>query len=553
MPRREKITVAILAAVFIVSLGQFIAGKIRFPVRSEKGVFAEGMVGRIRNINPVLVDFNDTDRDISELVFSGLIRYDPTEKNFFADLAEKWERSSDGRTYTFFLRKNARWHDGNPVTADDIIFTFRDVIQDPGFRNPILRNAFAGVLVNQASPETAGAREASAKPMNAPERRSVSFTLPKANSYFISHLTVGILPRHLLKDTPIANLEKSAFGQHPIGSGPYRVTRLRLDSDGDIADLSAFPEYYGEKPLLARIRFFTFPDEKTLVSERNALHAASKFNIASEKIGSLAQDDRFTFYPYTLNQFTALYFRTDNPFLKEKRVRQALTLGFDKEALLTSGELRIDSLGLTNRSKEPQFQTNASLAAHTLDDLGFRVGGEGFRVNSRGEKFSLKLLTLNKTPEQLAEKIRNQWQNLGVQIQIERASPEDFSAAMSERRYDLLLIRQNLGYNRDVYSLFHSSQIATRENKNGLNFSNFKSFGTDGLTEAIRKEKNPQIKEKRFAELSKIITDEAPVIFISTPIYAYALDKRMQPFPSASLDFHSDRLSILPSLSFPNL
>lgn len=530
MPRREKITVVFLAAVFLLSLGQFMFGKIRFPAHSEKGVFAEGMVGHIRNLNPLFVDFNDTDRDLGALIFSGLVRYDPVEKNFFPDLAEKWERSADGRTYTFSLKTNARWHDGNPLTADDVLFTFRDVIGDPSFRNPMLRNAFQGITVASADPQ------------------NVSFTLPKANSYFISHLTVGLLPKHLLQDAAVSGLEKSAFGQHPVGSGPYRVTRLKLDSDGDIADLAAFENFYGPKPLLPNIRFFTFPDEKTLVSEKNALHAASKLTIASPEITKLKEDARFATYPYTLNQFTALYFRTDHPVLKEKKVRQAFAFGLDKNALLMPGESRVDSLGLTDRSAEPQFQMNVELASKTLDDMGLRMSTAGFRVNSRGETFSLRLLMLNKMPEQLAENMKNQWQKLGVQVQIERAAPEDFSEAVSKRQYDLLLIRQNLGYNRDVYSLFHSSQIATPEHRNGLNFSNFKSFQTDGLTEAIRKERNPQSKEKHFAELSKIVTEEVPVILISTPVYGYALDKGMQAFPTSALDYHSDRLRITPYL-----
>lgn len=535
MPRREKMVVLVLAAVFLFSFGKFLIGTVRFPIYSEKGVFAEGIVGSIRHINPLLVDFNDADRDISELVFSGLIRYDPVQKNFFPDLAEKYERSADGRTYTFSLKKNAKWHDGNPVTADDIIFTFRDVIGDPGFRNPILRNAFSGVVVNSANAET------------------VSFTLQRANSYFLSYLTVGLLPAHLLRDTLASNLEKSAFNEKPVGSGPYRVTRVKLDSDGDSVDLEVFPDYYGEKPKMERLRFFTFPDEEELLDERGALHAMSKIGIASEASKKISSDPRFTVYPYTLNQFIALYFRTDHFFLKEKKVRQALALGLPKAMLVAEGEERIDTLDFQNRAGDPRFEPNIEAAKKTLDDMGFRVGQDGFRITPKGEKISLNLLTLTKTPKELNEKIKNAWQEIGVEIQIERLAPEDFSIAVSERRYDLLLIRQNLGYNRDVYSLFHSSQIGSPENRQGMNFSNFKSFGTDGLTEAIRKERNPREKEKHFQKLSEVISDEVPVIFLGTPVYAYAIDKKIEAFPKATLDFHSNRLRILPYLNKSSL
>ncbi|MEK7524626.1 MAG: peptide ABC transporter substrate-binding protein [Patescibacteria group bacterium] len=536
MPRREKIIVAVLSAVFVISLGRFIIQQLRFPVRSEKGIFAEGMVGHVRNLNPLFVDFSDADRDLSELIFSGLMRYDPAAKNFFPDLAEKWERSSNGLTYTFTIRPNILWHDKKPFTTDDVLFTFRDVIQDPGLRNPVLTNAFESVQVTSTGSST------------------VIFTLPKPNSYFISHLTVGLLPKHILEQTPIANLDKSSFGQRPIGTGPYMVQNLKLNATGDVVNLSAFPEYYGQKPLLEHLRFFTFPDEETLISEQKALHAVSKIEKKSPSVKALEEDGRFNFYPYTLNQFTALYFNTDHGLLNEKRFRQALAQALNKNAAVTAGQQRVDSLDLQDHHDDPLFVFNPEAAGKTLDNMGLKMGAEGFRLNKKGEKISLKLLALSRTPPELIETLRNEWQTLGIQIVVEKAETQDFSASVSQRMYDLLLIRQNLGYNRDVYPLFHSSQIGGVDgNPAGLNFANFKSFRTDGITEAIRKEKDSQDKEKLFRELSKVIAEEIPVVFLSTPVYHYILDKRIAPFTVSTLDYHSDRLSLLPYLEFPNL
>lgn len=537
MPRREKIIVAVLALVFAFSIGQLLISKIKFPISSEKGVFAEGIIGRIQNLNPLFIDYNDTDRDLSGLIFSGLMRYDPVAKNFFPDLATDWDKTSNGITYTFNLRADAVWHDGEPVTPEDVLFTFKDVIQDPGFKNPLLKNTFEGVTVNKTSQNT------------------VTFTLTKPNSYFISYLTLGILPKHVLKDVPIASMDKANFRQRPVGSGPYKVTGLNLDKDGDYIDLTAFPQYYGTstKPMIERMRFFTFPDEQSLMEHKSALHSIGKLGASNPSIQEILKDDRFAAYHYFLNQFTAVYLNSSNLFLKDKRVRQALALGLNKQALVMAGEKRVDSLDLLDHSQEEAFAYNQEAAAKALDNLGLKTGAEGFRTNNKGEKMSLNLLAAPKIPKTAVENLRNQWQTLGVQINTISSNSKTFVDLVSERRYDILFTKQSLGYNRDVYPLFHSSQIADGGQSSGLNFSNFKSFRTDGLTEAMRKEKDPKDKEKLLIELSKVIADEVPVIFVSTPAYAYIIDKRAQPFSIDSLDFHSDRLSILTRLSFPNL
>ncbi len=536
MSRREKGVVFLLVIGLGASLTIFLVGSIHFPPRLEKGTFSEGIVGRIRTINPLFVDFNEADRDLSMLVFSGLIRYDPTQRNFFPDLAVTFDRSGNGLTYTFVLRSDALWHDGKPVTVDDLLFTFKDVIQDPGFHNPILKNAFEGVKIEKTGVQT------------------IVFTLPKANSYFPSNLTVGILPKHLLENTPIANFEKSAFGLHPIGSGPYLITTLKLDSDGDRIDLSAFPQYYGEKPKISRVRFFTFPDEEGLIDERGALHALGKLSLDGAK--TMGTDDRFSLSNYSLNQFTALFFNTDNPLVKDKRIRQALRLGLNRNELLLPGEKRVDNLDLADHSNEAPYGFSIDTANKALDSLGWKRQANGFRTNNKGEPVILTLLTSTKIPLKLSEKIKQQWEALGIQVTVDRPEPEEFSNLVSERRYHVLLIRQNLGYNRDVYSLFHSSQRSAPEagGPSGLNFSQFRSFQTDGLTEAMRREKDPQDKQKLLDQLSKTLAEETPVVFLSTPVYSYALDKRIQPFPeTAVLDFHADRLRILPYLSFPSL
>ncbi len=506
MPSREKILVSVLAAIFVISFGRFLIENARFPIYNETGVFSEGFVGQIRNINPLFVDFNDTDRDISKLIFSGLIKYDPLQKNFLPDLAEKWERSSNGLVYKFILRPNIFWHHETPVTAEDVVFTFKDVIQNPEFRNPILKNTFEGI-------------EITTTPAN-----EIIFKLQRSNSYFISNLTVGLLPKHL----------QNSNNKLPIGTGPYKVTSFDLDSDGDELNLESFSKYYGPKPSIEKMRIFTFPNEKSLIQQKDSLHAVGKLNLANEMTKLVANDPRFTPYTYTLNQFTALHFNINNSFLNEQKFRKAIALTLNKQTLIKDGEKRIDALDLEDHSNEAKFKTDIETAKKLLSEIKFPPDPEKTFV----------LLTMSKMPQDMLDGIRSQLQEIGIKIEIKKLELQEFYKYVSERNYDMLLIRHNLGYNRDIYPILHSSQMGS----NGLNFSNFKSFKTDGLTEAIRKEKNPPDKEKLLIQLNSVIEEEIPFLFISTPIYLYALDKNISPSKFINLDFHSDRFSIIPYL-----
>lgn len=535
MQKRDQITSAILGIVFILSLGQFFVSKMSLPVRSEKGVFSEGIIGKIKILNPVFADFNETDRDVSQLIFSGLMRYDPVQKNFFPDIAESWERDSKGITYTFRLKPNILWHDGKPLTSADINFTFHDVIQDSGFKNYLLKEAFQGVSIETPDPVT------------------VIFTLPKANSYFVSNLTIGVLPKHALENVSVATLEKSSFSQRPIGSGPYKLTGLRLNSDGDTVDLQSFPQYYGERPKVERIRFYTFPNEKKLLKEKSALFGIAKLPSNGTAAKSIAEDSRFKIYPYTLNQFTALYFNTEAPFVNEKTVRRVLLRGIDKNNLVLEGEQRVDAIDLKSYPNSKEFETDTKLAESVLDDIGLKRGSDGLRSNTKGDTFTLEILTNQKISPEIALRLQSAWTAFGIKVNITAADGTEFTKLVGQRRYSALLIRQNLGYNRDVYPLFHSSQGGAAEQNSGLNFSNFKSFATDALTEAIRKEKDPSSKEKLLKELSGTLIRETPIIFISTPVYYYALDTRVSPFNTDVLGLHADRMRFTPYLIVNNL
>lgn len=547
LPHREKLFIVILGVVFVTSLTQYFVLRSRVNLDGDENTYIEGMIGHVKYLNPVFADYNDTDRDLDELIFSGLIRYDPVSQNFFPDLAESFERSTDGKQITFTLRANAKWHDGQPVTADDILYTFGDVIENPGFKNPVLRTAFDGVVVESSDP------------------LHVRFTMPKPNSYFISQLTVGILPKHILGTIAIADIENSSFNKNPIGTGPYKVVTAVLNNGNDSISLRRFEDFYGDKPQIESLRIITFSNVKDLESELAALKGVSKLKSNDPLIPKINALNTYNINTYSLNQFTAIYFNTQNELLNDSKVRNALTRGIQKTKLVGPGEKRIDTILLEAKPTDANFVYDLAKAQIDLTAAGFTKNADGALMSPKGVKVVLPLLTLDKVGDELPTKIALQFKELGIEVPIRIVPESEFTDAVNSRDYALLLIRQNLGYNRDAYPLFHSSQalsvgktggegdggdsLHSASATAGLNFSNFKSFPTDGITEAIRKEDDPRSKQKLLNQLSETLATEAPVIFISTPEYIYALDKSIAPFPPSALDFHSDRLTVLSGLS----
>lgn len=532
MTQKDKIFVVALSLVFLVNTTQYINQHRSRGLTVAGEIYTEAFVGDIKLINPLFTDFNDADRDVSRLVFSGLMRYDSKDHNFYPDLAEKIERKNNGKEIIITLRPNATWHDNVPVSTDDVMFTYRDIIQNQSFRNPVLKNDFASVSVEKIDDKT------------------VAFKLPQPNSYFISSLTVGILPFHIFGESDFATIERSGLNKNPIGTGPYKVTSSSIDGKEDYVDLEAYDGYYGTKPTIARIRLVTFKNEEDLF-------ANTKYSNGIAKTTSLTKpDEDFVLnaneYTYSVNQFTALYFNTDNRLLNVLKIRRALFRTLNKNDLVVEGEKRIDTIELKDKQTDPAFIQDTVAAGKVFDELGYIKSPEdGIRRSSTGELLQFTILTHKKIPESIALGLQSQWEKAGVKILIQNVELDEYQRLLEQRRYDIVINKQNLGYNFDLYPLLHSSQAYYEDQKPGLNLSNIKSFKIDTLTEALRKESDTESKEKMYVSLSQTVAEEAPVVFLSIPVYSYWLPKSYGAFEANALNYHSDRFSSTPYLLKP--
>lgn len=360
--------------IFFVFLGTFFFSALFLAINfyfqntevraAEGGQLTEGMVGTPRLINPVYSAANDTDRDLAELLFSGLMKYDSQGK-IKLDLAEDYQISEDGKIYEFILKENLFWSDGKPLTAEDVVFTIK-IIQNPDYKSP-LRSTWLGVEAEQASD------------------LAVRFKLKNPSAIFLENATLKILPKHVWESISTANFPLVVYNLKPVGSGPYKLKALGQDDVGKIVSLTLVKNAYyaGKTPNLAQIIFKFFNSEEELLAswkkeEINSFSASSLPSLPAQA----------KLYTPSLPRYFAVFFNSQKAkIFTEKSVRQAFNYGTDKKNLVetvtakmgnvVSSPILPEAFGYQAPTQTLGF--NLEEAKNLLEKSKFTAGENGLR------------------------------------------------------------------------------------------------------------------------------------------------------------------------------
>ncbi len=527
--------IAVLVLVFLVSKNvvSLISPQSVF---AERGVYTEALINdKPTLINPVYTGELQANQDISRLVFTGLMKYDPNLQTFVDDLG-KLSISEDKNEYLFTIREGVMWHDGEMLTVDDVVFTYQ-VIQDPAFQNQVLRANFDGVGVEKV------------------DEKTMKFVLSRPNSFFVTNLNIGILPEHILGDIPVAELLSNDFNLKPVGTGPYQVEKpLELLEDGrQRVALTRNDDYYGEKPKIREIRFNIFPDTMAMMEELGSLNVVSKL---PDQISSQIEGERFTTINYSLPQYTAVFFNTEVELLQDKMLRVALMKAIDKDSLLgnLTNKVRVDTPVMGLNQDDWIFKANKEEAAGALFDLGYKfkkdddgeiVAGEEYR---RDEDDNLLEVTLTvrqyntgsvqeEETRKAVEFMINAWRDVGVKVEPMFLAGDLFDTALLNDEYQMILAGQNMGYNLDTFPFWHSSQT------DGQNFANYTSFAADNQIEKIRETFDQEEMAERVEKLAEIIADDVPAIFLYRPNYEFVTDGKVNNVNLDGVVIPADRFS----------
>ncbi|MDP3710215.1 MAG: peptide ABC transporter substrate-binding protein [bacterium] len=525
----------LLVAMIISGSGLFIrlyAGLTK-PVPGIGGSYTEGFTKEPRTINPIYSS-QDTDRDISRLVFSRLFYYDHTGE-LKPDLAEKYEMSKDGKNYKVILRSGVKWHDGKPLTAGDIVFTIQ-TIQNPQYKS-VLRANWLGVQVEKIDDKT------------------VNFSLRVPYTHFAENLTLGIIPKHLWEKIPPEQALLHELNLKPVGSGPYRFNKLKQDKNGSVLSykLSRNSRYYRNGPYLGEINFIFFKSEEEIIA---ALHKnlIDGFGPLSKKYLENFDQQKVSVFSLGMPRIFGLFFnQKENEILKEKAVREAIAYAINKKDLAdkaTSGGAVVADSPLPFGSKSSAqnlYSYNPETAKQILEKAQWLAPDSGgTRVKKpKGKKelqqLKFKLVTSD-WPDLIrtAEIIQKNLKDVGIEITIEsRPLSELEQLVIKPREFEILLFGQVYGFEADPFSFWHSSQIKDP----GLNVSLYSNKKADKIMEDLRKLNDPAVRNKKYEDLASILKGDLPAVFLYNQLYIYLLPANLRGVDLGRISLPSDRFN----------
>ena len=506
----------ILLIGVVVAQIRSLSGYYQVLAAAPGGTYTEGVLGSFTNANPMYAtDIVDT--SVASLIFAGLLTYNQNNQLTGA-LADSWKVDEAGTTYTVKLKPNLTWHDGRPLTSDDVIFTYQ-VIQNPDARSPLF-NSWSGITVS------------------APDKNTVVFKLPNPLASFPYYLTTGIVPKHILGSVPMASMRSVSFNStQPIGSGPFQWQALELtgnssDTRQEKIALKAFDHFYAGKPKLNGfvIRSFRSADDMTRAFRSQEITGM----VGLTQLPDSIKDDRsMRVYNLPLTAAVMTFFRTQDGLLANTRIRQALVMATDRQKIISSlqyptkpvrqallqGQLAFDP-------KYNQAGYDPAQAAQILSAEGWVAGQGGLRFKD-GVPLSINLYFLDQ-PEYSsdAKQLASQWRAVGVDVKLLPQSDTDFQGVLSQSpspglyTYDALLYGISIGVDPDVYVYWHSSQIDLRSSTR-LNFSEYHSGTADASLEAGRTRLDPALRVIKYQPFLQAWQADAPALGMYQPRLLY--------------------------------
>ena len=501
------LAVAAAACTSEVGSGTGDDGAARKTARPVYGdTLIEALLGDIQGLIPNITS-DSASHTIGDLIYSGLVKRDESLR-LVGDLAESWTVSRDCRNMTFQLKKNVKWHDGRPFTADDVVFTYQAMV------NPKTPTAYKEDFKAVESIEAVDAHTV-----------RVRYARPYAKA--LQSWSTNMLPRHLLESYVAEGRLREApqNRESPVGTGPYRFKEWRT---GEKVVLTANRDYYETGPYLSRLVYRIIPSQATIFLELKAKAIDSSSTLTA------LQYKRQTDYPgfrrayqkfrYPSSAYTYFGFNLKDPRFADKRVRQAFAHAISKQELIEGVRL-----GLGREATGPYkpgtwvYNPNVKRYPHDLErarqllaEAGWREkNGDGLLVKD-GKPFTFTLMTNqgNDERKKIAELIQASLRELGVGVDIRILEWASFiKEYVKKRRFEAIVLGWGIGLDPDQYEIWHSSKTGPDD----LNHISYANPEVDEMLERGRSSCFEDERKKYYDRLQEILAEDQPVVFLYFP------------------------------------
>jgi len=464
--------------------------------------FIDSLLGNISSLIPTITS-DGASLEVAGQIYSGLVTFDK-DLNPVGDLAESWEFSRDCRDLTFRLRPGVKWHDGQPFTADDVVFTWETII-DP----------------KVPSPYKAEYEKVESVRADGPGVVRIHYSQPFAKA--LTNWASGMLPKHLLERYVREGRIKEApqNWSAPVGTGPYRFKELR---SGEKIVLVSNPDYWDSRPYISRIVYRIIPSQATTFLELKAkgVDATSLTALQYKRQTDYrAFENAFRKFRNPGNAYTYVGFNLKDHRFADPRVRHAFAHAIDKREVIDGVRL-----GLAREATGPYkpgtwvytdkvttYPYDMNKARQLLAEAGWKERNADGLLVKDGRPFTFELLTNqgNDERKKIAEIVQAQLRELGVGVEIRTL---EWAALLKEhikkRNFDAIVLGWGIGIDPDQYVVWHSSQMAN-EKLNHISYSNpeVDRMLELGRTTCVREER-----VKYYHRLQELLAEDLPLIFL---------------------------------------
>lgn len=456
----------------------------------QGGAVTIGHSSRPDIINPILTS-ETISVNLMNLIFSSLVQIDETQRPI-PDLAKDWEVSKDGLVWTFFLREDVTFHDGHPLTAHDVEFTYR-TIMDPKSKSP---KAERYEMVDRI--ETDG---------------DYIFRISLKHSFgpFMNRLNREIAPKHLLEGE---DLRSTPLNRYPVGSGPFKLVDWAED---DTIVLDANRDYFHRgRPILNRLIFKAYPDREKAVQAISHGEMDIALDLAAADLLFMSKSGPFRIYSTRGASYYALIFNLKDPLFKDIRVRKALDCAIDRESIVKNqlkGYSRICTgpFNINSWAYSPDVQStpySIESARDLLRQAGWRdTNGDGI-LDKDGKLFEFEVTVpdISDSLERIAVTMRAQLMKIGIRVKLVYLNDSNTYGIP----FQAILGRISAGVDPDsIYDFWHSQAGET-------NRASYENRFVDELLEQGRRETDMEKRREIYHKIHKIIHDDCPAVFFAS-------------------------------------
>ena len=449
---------------------------------------------------------------INGFIYDGLVKADPDTGAPIPSLAEKWDTSADGLTYTFHLRQGVKWQDGQPFTADDAKFTF-ETIMDP--KTQTVRKSLYDKV----------------KAFMVVDPQTFQVTLKQVYCPFlISSMTMGIVPKHILQNSP--DINKDDFNtKHPVGTGRYKFVEW---VNGDHVTLAANQDYWGGAPKVAQFIYKVVPNS-TVITQQLKTGELDIAGIDPKDLADMQKQPNVTVYTADALNYTYIGYNEARPLFQDKSLRQALTYALNRQAIVDKilyGQASVLNAPMPSASwaynpNIPQYKFDPAKAKSLLKDAGWTPGSDGtLQKDGKPLRFTVIFSSNSTTTTQIMTVAQQQWKDIGVALDLK---PMDFDALLDvinkTRDFDAASLGWSLGLDPDQTSIWSSDQI-----KSGFNFISYKNDQIDKLLQqGISIPGCSQAERKKvYDQFQQIIAEDQPYTFVDSGKSITVFNKRIK-------------------------